>query len=382
MKLSNFLTCSLSLCLLSGPAMGGHLYYLRDGSSDLGLYKLDPLTGKSSQVNLATGTTVGKSGLTETGHPFRLFFAGPGGGLREISIDSGKTTNRGGDNAEGLGFDPVSNTLYGSLFTGEFFTINTSTGLRSTNLASPPNPVLGLAVLNGVVYGLESAVHGDKLYSYDPIANSWAVVGGTGYLFPSPGLAADPDRNVLYAIGVAGSTMLYQINPATAAASPIGDAKTGGNGGGLAFISFSQPDVSISVSTGKSVGEGVFSPANQYIRLNSTGIHSRTSLQIKITSVNRNDQFAVRPLYNRRGLRGSTFRTNEGKIRTTTISNGLWRTPVLAKGESIVIYAAFRWRFRSTRKQTFDLRVKATSNTDHTLTDSAGLKINQSPSGR
>lgn len=352
--------------------MGGHLYYMREGNSDLGLYRVDPLTGKSVDVNLATGTIVGRCGLTEVDHPAKLLFGGPVPGLMEISIDRGRTSSRGGVSAEGLGYDPLSKTLYGSLSTGEFFTIDTSTGERIRNLADPPNPVLGLAVLDGVVYGLGN---GDRLYSYDPSRDFWTVVGGTGYFFVSPGLAADPERKILYAIGVAESSMLYQIEPATAATKVIGDAGTAWNGGGLAYIAFSQPDLSVSVPRGKSVGVGVFTPIKQAKRVRPKRSRSRITAHFKITSVDRGDEFVVGARYSHRRNTLSRYRTEDGKNRTVSIAHGFWRTPVLAAGESTVVYATFQWGASGLRQRRHEVQLKATSRSDRSLTDSAGLTI-------
>lgn len=360
------------LFFVQDPAICGNLYYLQDGNGR-GLYQLDTSTGEATLVSLDLGDYELDIGLSEGPHPEYLFFGSPDMSLKGIS-PRWETTTIGDAHAEGLGFDPDSGILYGILSSGEFYTISVATGSKVDDLTPPPHPVSGLAVLDGMVYGMEDR-GGGRLLSYDPVANSWSVVGSTGLLFRAPGLASDPDQKVLYAIGVSGSNLLYKIDPDTAAAMAVGPTGSFASGGGLAYVSFSRPDVSVSTGSSKAMGAGVFQPTDQTVRVRRGDRQARMTARIRITNTDRNDVFTLKVGYSYPGLRSLDIRTHDGKKIGANVFSGR-RTPLLEAGESVemeVIFRFFNVKIDGRHRNQF--RMTAQSSGDSSLLDSARILI-------
>jgi hypothetical protein len=218
------------------PCGGGVLYFSQDDNEN-GLYSVDLTTGAATLVGTgATGTTSSTIGLTESDDP-GVLWGSTWTDFAVINADGSSASVIPSDfEAEALGYDSGTDTLYGAINT-EFFTVDPATGERSGDLPSPEVDIEGLAVdgATGLVYG----VSGDgetELFVYDPGTDTWDTVGDTTFEFDSPGLAYDPINGVLYALD--GETEnIYRINPTTAAASLIGDLGLGDEqGGGLGFI--------------------------------------------------------------------------------------------------------------------------------------------------
>lgn len=226
--------------LLFSPANSAHsqLYFSRDDSGD-GLYILDTVTGAATQVGVS-GVTSNTVGLSESADPTKLF-GSTFSKLHLINTDGSGFVDLGAAGLEGLAFDPVANKLYGSLGNEQggvpnynLYVIDQSTGAIQSVLADPPVDIEGLAYGNGGVYGLPR--FDDHLYFYNPITNSWSVVGDTNVVWNLSGLAYDPIQNVLYGKGFQ-DTFLYRIDPSTAATVVVGNTGIA-QGGGLAFIAF------------------------------------------------------------------------------------------------------------------------------------------------
>jgi hypothetical protein len=221
-------------CLFAAlPATAGTLYFSQDDNSN-GLYTLNTTTGLATQVGI-TDVDGSTAGLALGDQPGTLFASRPFGIGRVNTDGSGAAYMPDSTVAEGLEY--AGGTLYG-VINGEFFTIDTTTGLVATTLAAPDADVEGLAYGNGVIYGLAgwSGPRGN-LYKYDIGLDLWSLLGFTGVEFNVPGLAFDSDLGILYAIGSQDNN-LYSIDPATAVATAIGPtALTDSTGGGLAYQS-------------------------------------------------------------------------------------------------------------------------------------------------
>ncbi len=229
----------IALLLIFGLANANatSLYFSLDSTPD-GLYLLDTTNGAATSVGIS-GVESSTVGLSPSGDDTKLFGTS-WQDLLSVNADGSGYTNLGGPGAEGLAYNHNTSTLYGAI-NGNFFTMDTSTGANTGYLTSPGADVEGLAYGGGdTIYGLVgySGPRG-YLYSYDIILNSWTFIGDTGVDFNLPGLAYNPELDLLYAKG-SQDGYLYSINPNTAAISVIGDTGLTG-GGGLAFVSDSAP---------------------------------------------------------------------------------------------------------------------------------------------
>lgn len=222
----------LVAAVFAAPAHA-QLFFSEDSNST-GLYQLDTTTGAATNLGDSgvTGSTVG---LSPSGTP-GVLFGTQFSVLLEIQADGSGATAIGGDGQEGLAFDASTGTLYGAI-NGQFRTIDPATGVNSATLAAPGADVEGIAFGNGGVYGLPR--FGTDLLFYDPGTDTWTTIGSTGITWDLAGLAYDPGTDTLYAKGSQDSN-LYSIDPATGAATLIGDTGIA-NGGGLAFLGAGTP---------------------------------------------------------------------------------------------------------------------------------------------
>lgn len=232
-KLPIAFTGALMIALTgAGAAQAGILYFSEDSNSN-GLYTLNTSNGAATNIGIS-GVTNQTVGLAPSADP-EVLYGSQWFNILEINADGTGFTTLGPADAEGLGFDPTTGILYGAI-NGEFFSIDTTSGTINTNLASPGADVEGLDYGNGVIYGLAA---GGALFSYNIGGNSWLLIGNTGINFDQVGLAFDSELGILYAKGNQNS-LLYSIDPTTAAATVIGDTGIA-NGGGLAFVADSAP---------------------------------------------------------------------------------------------------------------------------------------------
>jgi hypothetical protein len=223
----------VSLFSLTWHAPARAALFFSQDSNPNGLFAINTTTGTATLAGAGfTGVSGATVGLATSGTPGVLFGGMPFGLLR-INIDGSGSTLVGSQGMEGLGYDALTNTLYGQL-NNQFFTVNQATGAIATTLATAPSDMDGLDFGNGLVYGLSDL--NNSLYSYLRATNTWSLIGNTGVNWNNPGLAYDPTSNVLYAIGDEASTNLYRINPVTAAATVVGPTGLANDEGGLAFI--------------------------------------------------------------------------------------------------------------------------------------------------
>lgn len=230
-----------SAFLFSAPALlsaqvTGTLYFSQDSNSN-GLYALSTTNGAASLLgnSAVTSATVG---LAESGSPSKLF-GSTYSQIASINADgSGATILPNSAAAEGLAYDPTTDTLYG-IINESFFTIDTTTGAVDNFLTSPGLDLEGLAwAPGGIIYGLGGFnLSNGPLYRYSIAGDSWSFIGNTGVDFSENGLAYDPITNTLYGIGEQDPN-LYRINPLTAGTSIVGSTGLAETGGGLAFVPF------------------------------------------------------------------------------------------------------------------------------------------------
>jgi uncharacterized protein YjiK len=233
-----------SLFLLSAPVLSyaqvtGTLYFSQDSNPN-GLYALSTLNGAATFLgnSAVTNQTVG---LAESGNPTKLF-GSTYSDIASINADgSGATVLPNSASAEGLAYDPTTDTLYGIINTS-YFTIDTTTGAIDNFLTSPGLDLEGLAwAPGGIIYGLGGfGLLNGPLHRYDIGTDSWSFIGNTGVNFSENGLAYDPITNTLYGIGEQDPN-LYRIDPLTANTTIVGSAGLNETGGGLAFIPVPEP---------------------------------------------------------------------------------------------------------------------------------------------
>jgi uncharacterized protein YjiK len=155
----------------------------------------------------------------------------------------------GGEMA-GLGYDPTSDTLYGTtLGTDMLYSINRSTGATTAigSLGVTDMGALEYDVSTGKLYGAVGSPAGDGLYEINPATAQASLIGNIGFFHDDhnntvSGLAVHPVTNVLYGI-VSGPTTrwsaLIEIDKNTGAGSLLGT--NGSHISGLAF----HPDTAI-----------------------------------------------------------------------------------------------------------------------------------------
>jgi hypothetical protein len=221
------------LLLAVAAASQAQLYFSRDNENS-GLYTLSTTNGAATHIGL-TGVTSNTVGLAESPDPTKLY-GSSWTELHLINTDGSGFVNLGATFQEGLAYDPFNDKLYGSI-NGSFSLLSQVNGSVIANLAAPGADIEGLAYGHGGVYGLPR--FDTRLFFYNPIGNSWSIVGNTGVNWDLAGLAYDPIKDVLYGKGFQDS-LLYRINPLTAQTSVVGDTGIV-EGGGLAFIGIPEP---------------------------------------------------------------------------------------------------------------------------------------------
>jgi hypothetical protein len=226
--------CTLmALALFAVPALAdGTLYYSEDSNGD-GLYILSTVDGSATHVGMS-GVTSATVGLSPSALDTELYGSSYSD-MNEIQTDGSGATFLGSASAEALAYDASSDTIYAAI-NGFFATVSTTTGEYDVTLDNTPGlDWEGLAYGNGVVYGLPGFADSDtNLWSYDPVLDSWKVIGDTGVDWFECGLAYDAMDDVLYAIDGLDS-LLYRIDPGTGATTVVGDTGIS-NGGGLAWV--------------------------------------------------------------------------------------------------------------------------------------------------
>ncbi len=220
------------LLLVVGSANAATLYFSQDSNSS-GLYTIDINTGVATHLG-ETGTGGMTVGLAPSNNPEFLYGSTPSS-LARINTDGSGATIVGYIVAEGLAFDPGSNTLYGQL-NDSFFTIDTNTGAKLTTLANAPGDPDGLTWGDGGVFGVSD--DNDSLIYYDVGLDSWSTIGSLGISINNPGLAYNVETDTLYTMGSAGD--LYSVDAGTGLATFVGSTGLAG-GGGLAFAAVPIP---------------------------------------------------------------------------------------------------------------------------------------------
>lgn len=220
-------TFAVSFALVAQSATAT-LFFSQDSNPN-GLYSIDTNSGLATNIG-TSGVNNGTVGLSPSGTP-GLLFGGQPFGLLSINADGSGSASAGTQGIEGLAYDPVNDILYGQL-NSDFFTLNQGTGAKVDNVANAPGDMDGLAFGRGGVFGLNDS--NDSLYFYNPIGDTWSLVGALGIAVNNPGLAYDPSLDTLYAIG--GSALL-SVNADNGTATTIGNHGLGNVGGGLAFVS-------------------------------------------------------------------------------------------------------------------------------------------------
>jgi hypothetical protein len=225
---------------LTTPA-SAQLYFANDFNPTL--YRLSTVNGAptivgASGVIPSTGFHVG---LTDTPNPAKLLGSIPDFGLNYVNTDGSGVTFATSIIAEGLAYDGVGATYYGSR-NGAFFSLDPVASTTTPLPFAPGHASIGdLAARNGIIYavvGLFGPNQGDLL-AYDPVPATWSLVGNTGIPFDGTGLAYNPLDGLLYAKG-SQDTLLYSINPLNAATNIVGDTGLMW-GGGLAYVVVPSP---------------------------------------------------------------------------------------------------------------------------------------------
>jgi hypothetical protein len=210
------------------------------------LYSVNPASGAATFLTNLTGATstslVGLDYMNGTLYASDVFM----GGFRFGSIDQTTgaftviNTQGGSANWHGLAGNPALNLLYTVNLDAPGFPLLSVTpaGVIST-IGNTNQFIAGLAYDsdNNVLYAMNQ---NGGLFTLNTTTGASTLIGNTGIPNNRPGLAYDTDADILYMnTGTGpGANNLYQINPATAAATLVGpNGPTAGQGiDGLAFI--------------------------------------------------------------------------------------------------------------------------------------------------
>ncbi len=196
---------------MASAAFGGELYAVRE--SDDVLVKIDSESHLITPVG-SLGTPFAFGGLAWDGE---TMWCVPGRGnnsLYTIDIESGAATlvgSHGVNDLFGLEWDPSTQTLYGSQFSGgrSLYRLNTSTGAATL-----------IGVMNRGIGGLAYDSMRDNLVGVeDGAGDLWEIDrtnGAQTLLFAGDftndsGLAYDPDQDVLWDIDWSGNLFRYDI---------------------------------------------------------------------------------------------------------------------------------------------------------------------------
>jgi hypothetical protein len=221
----------------SGTLAGGLAYqdrgilYLSQDDNGSGLFVVDTTTGAATLSGSGTsGVTANTVGLAPGTSPGELY----GSTWRDIVVtaaDGSGTTPFSDEEAVGLALHEPRGLLYVAFHTTDFKSVDLATGAVITPLSHPGIDLMGITadVENDKVYGIGGSTN---LWVYDIPTDTWSDLGdlGAGTWGRGSGLAYDPARRVIYAIG-ADDTDLYEIDPVAVTATSIGALGTPANGG-------------------------------------------------------------------------------------------------------------------------------------------------------
>jgi hypothetical protein len=204
----------IGLDVVDSFALGGERIVMASNSADAGGESISDVLGMAYDAN--TGTLYG---VDENDH------------LVTIDPATGEATHVGSigvQAVEGLAFDPLSSTLYGStakpLNGSQLLVIDKNTGDGTIVGTIGFSHVLGLAFdpNTGTLYGASNQFS-DPLIVIDTTTGAGTEVGPTG-LPQVDGLAFDPDTNTLYACfkGSQGAQKAAIIDTTTGAGTSLG----------------------------------------------------------------------------------------------------------------------------------------------------------------
>lgn len=189
-----------------------------------GLFRLDTDSGTAVKIvdisEQGSGDSTGLAYDSNNEHffvstPLRLHKYDLNGGLQQIGDVIGSVgSSPSARGAEGLAYDPVGKTLFGE-WGNRVFLIDPETSVRIEDLPKSPvrsdTEALAFDHRNRRIFALSE----DTLSAYDIDQENWRQIKKyVGERWRDPGLAFDPEGEVLFAIGnVGNSKALYRIDP-------------------------------------------------------------------------------------------------------------------------------------------------------------------------
>ena len=174
--------------------------------------------------------------LSAAGHAGSLFVEGSGNQFGTLDLSTGNFSGVGTTTPLFFGMGFSGGNLYGldSASPANVFRIDPATA-NTTQIPSTNNldAIAGTAGPNGLLYALDDTV--SELYTVNPVTGTKTNIGLTGIGLPDGLLAFDPSGHLFADAFDPTGDFLYQLDPATGAATPIGSI--GGVGSTLHFFS-------------------------------------------------------------------------------------------------------------------------------------------------
>lgn len=238
----------------STQALGARLIGMNDDNGEF--YEINPVNGSATFLGQDTLASVSLSGLAYDTANDLLWVSDTCGascyGIGWVDLETWQITEIGGftntSNIHSIAYDTSRDILFGwDTEADQLVSISRTTG-NETYLGSSGGPGIVGLTYDPVGDRLLGVSRDDEtLYEVDPVTYAVTSVGALG---EDPGtqfgLAWDPDTDRLYLSS--GSGPFYEVNPATGAATLLGD-----NGeliGALAFIPGAVSTVPVPVSNG------------------------------------------------------------------------------------------------------------------------------------
>jgi len=223
------LVLPVAICVTAGTAWAGTtLLYAMDDATNT-LYTIDPNTYALTAVGY-TGVGTGDFGdmAWDSNNNTAYWVAGRGNNsLYTINLNTGAATlvgSHGINDMFALGFDPMTNMLYGEDSGSNFYSINPNTG--AATLLGNNGIYPGGLTFNSTTGQLILTMAGGNgsFYSINPATGAATLLGSPGFLNDN-GVAWDAAKGVYFVDDWNGN--LYEVNPnnwtATTVSSLNGD---------------------------------------------------------------------------------------------------------------------------------------------------------------
>lgn len=189
-----------------------------------------------------------------------------------------------------LAYDNSTNTMYGAGYDGTtyslLYTINLATGAATLIGTAEAGVIIGLACnTSGTLYAAD--IVDNNLYSIDKTTGAATVVGTLGIdIAYAQDLEYDNENDVLYLAGYTSLASLYIVNPATGAATLVGDFPSSTEMCGLAIpynaVTYTN-DIALQSISSPVTGPNLTATEPVTVRVKNNGTVTQSNIDVSYT---------------------------------------------------------------------------------------------------